>query len=155
MWHTPTSAWPSISSAINTPNSGTPRMKLLVPSMGSTIQRNADWRPSAPYSSPTTAWSGIPRGDRLPNQLLGAAIGARDGRGVGLELDGDAGLIVLERHTARVERDLKREGEVLVEVNAHRGGVKTAGASGMAAPSWRGSEAPKCTPSGRETVAWP
>ena len=57
----------------------------------------------------------VPRGNRLPDQLLGAAIGARDRRGVGLELDGDPGLIVLEGHTARVERDLKREGEVLVE----------------------------------------
>ena len=155
MWHTPTSAWPSISSAINTPNSGTPRMKLLVPSMGSTIQRNADAAPVGAVLFADDRVVRVPSGDRLPDQLLGAAIGACDGRGVGLELDGDPGLIVLERHTAGVERDLEREGEILVERNAHRGGVKTAGASGMAAPSWRGSEAPKCTPSGRETVAWP
>lgn len=32
---------------------------------------------------------------------------------------------------------------------------ETGGASGIAAPSWRGSDAPKCTPPGPLITAWP
>ena len=55
-----TAAWssPSRSTASNVPNSGTPRMKLWVPSIGSMYQRVAASPASVPYSSPTRPWSG-------------------------------------------------------------------------------------------------
>ena len=55
-----TAAWssPSRSTASSVPNSGTPRMKLWVPSIGSMYQRVAAVPASVPYSSPTRPWSG-------------------------------------------------------------------------------------------------
>ena len=54
----PTCSSPSTSTAMSVPNSGTPRMKLWVPSIGSMYQRmpaTASW---SPYSSPTRPCSG-------------------------------------------------------------------------------------------------
>ena len=45
---------PSRSAARSVPNSGTPRMKLWVPSIGSRYQRTSDPPAALPYSSPTT-----------------------------------------------------------------------------------------------------
>ena len=49
---------PSRSTASSVPNSGTPRMKLWVPSIGSMYQRTDASPASVPYSSPTSPWSG-------------------------------------------------------------------------------------------------
>ena len=55
---TPTCSSPSCSMPSSVPNSGTPRMKLWVPSMGSMYQRVRAAPSSVPYSSPTRPWSG-------------------------------------------------------------------------------------------------
>src|SRR5258708_3302243 len=49
---------PACINAINVPNSGTPLMKDLVPSIGSSTQTNSASSRSRPYSSPKMPWSG-------------------------------------------------------------------------------------------------
>ena len=83
-------------------NSGMPREKPIVPSIGSITHAAPRFHsPSAPNSSPRIAASGSPSLQHAPDRLLGGAIRLGDGRAVLLDLD---------RHLSEARQDLGARG---------------------------------------------
>ena len=85
-----------------------------MPSTGSRIQRQA--APGEPVEPVLFAQDGVigePPLDARAQQLLGAAIGDRHRREIGLGLDLDPGLVVRQGRAPRLVGDLDREVEQL------------------------------------------
>ena len=115
MWQTPTSAWPSISRAINTAKQRHAADEVLVPSMGSTIPRNADAAfvgavPSRPRCDPGSVWQ-WPAGSAA-RRLGSARVTARRRP----ELDVPHGLVVARSLRApRRARTCSAKAEILLQ----------------------------------------
>ena len=121
---TPSTTSSSTTSAIRVAQTGTPRTKFLVPSIGSMIQRR--WLcPVEPCSSPITASRERTRDERAADALLDGLVGVGDRREVGLA------------HHVQVERLEPRLGQRVGVVGQHVGEAEVVGVVGSAS-TWPG-----------------
>ena len=111
---------PLWASAISVPNSGTPLMKDLVPSIGSSTQTNSASSRFAAIFLADDAVRREPRFDQLPHRRLGRAIGNGDRRQIGLVVNLDRGAKMRADRRPRGIRQLGGEREASVEVGRHR-----------------------------------
>ena len=94
---TPTWSSPSCSMPISVPNSGTPRMKLWVPSMGSRYQRVPGGALLGAVFLADQAMVRVARADPLAQDALDALVRDRDERPIWLALDGEVPSEVAQR----------------------------------------------------------
>ena len=110
---------------------GTPRTKFFVPSMGSMIQRRGPW----PGGLELLTLDGVARPGALQlqsDQLLGGAVGVGDGGEVRLALDDEVGgTEARHRHPLDGIRQDVGQTEVVV-VGGHRVNLAASGTSGGA-----------------------
>ena len=128
---------------------GTPRTKFFVPSIGSTTHCREPW-PVGSNSSPTTASRGRVRRSWLRIELLGGPVGVADRGQVGLGLDPQVGREEA-RHRQRVDHvgDDVRQAKVVV-VGRHAGSSLASGRPGPA--GWRSAADGTATGAHREAA---
>ena len=112
----PDDRFPSTARAMRVPQTGWPRRKFVVPSIGSTIHCRPSSR-SPPYSSPRIASSRALRGEDVADRALDGGVTVGDRRAVRLRLDAEIG----RAETGAAlgvggVREAQREGEVVGDV---------------------------------------
>ena len=124
---TPSAAWSSTSRAIITPHSGTPWMKLLVPSIGSMIQRKRGrsrrgvaWPLAELLADDGVIGEGL--SDLLANQPLGRPVSIGHRRGIALVIDAEGrglgGMEIWKRDRPGLPGQIGGEFEQAVELRS-------------------------------------